>query len=233
MTVDSLRAFLRNVRTAEMAEPYFARLVIVAEGPSEREALPIFCRYLGLNLDEEGVSVVAAGGKTVIDTLVQLYRVHDIQTYVVFDNDANKPPPERRANLVITRLLGLPPSDLPAPAVTRTHAILDGDWEWQMKPHLEAQEPGLYERLSAEARGALGVGGGKNKPLIARYIAEKLAEAKMTPRFISEIVGHLRSRLGLELPDEVESLSFLDSLWSGSDEAPSDVGDDLDQDFPC
>ena len=42
MTVQSMRSFLRNVRTAEMTEPYFARLVIVAEGPSEREALP-FC----------------------------------------------------------------------------------------------------------------------------------------------------------------------------------------------
>lgn len=41
ITETSMRAFLRNVRTAEMAEPYFARLVVIAEGSSEREALPI------------------------------------------------------------------------------------------------------------------------------------------------------------------------------------------------
>jgi putative ATP-dependent endonuclease of OLD family len=213
MTVDSLRAFLRNVRTAEMAEPYFSRLVVVAEGPSEREALPIFCIKLGLNLDEEGVSVVAAGGKTVIDTLVQLYRAHDVQTYVIFDNDENKQPSERQANLVITRLLGLTPSDLPSPAITRSHAVLAGDWERQMRSDLEVQEPGLYDRLLAEARTALGVGGGKNKPLIARYIAEKLADFGKTPRFVREIAGHLRDRLGVGLPPE---------------EAP-EVGNDLDQ----
>jgi putative ATP-dependent endonuclease of the OLD family len=63
MTEASMRAFLRNVRTMEMAEPYFARLVIVAEGPSEREALPLLCAHLGLIFDDEGVSIIAAGAR--------------------------------------------------------------------------------------------------------------------------------------------------------------------------
>ncbi len=41
MTVQTVQAFLRNVRTTEMAEAFFARLVVIVEGPSEREALPL------------------------------------------------------------------------------------------------------------------------------------------------------------------------------------------------
>ncbi len=90
MTVESLRAFLRNVRTTEMTEPYFSHLVVIVEGPSEREALPIFATNAGLDFDEHGISVVSANGKTTIDTLVHLYAAHGIRSYVIFDNDAGK-----------------------------------------------------------------------------------------------------------------------------------------------
>ncbi|MEZ2409145.1 hypothetical protein AB6806_20315 [Bosea sp. RCC_152_1] len=48
MTVESMRSFIRNIRTAEMTEAYFARVVVVVEGATEREALPIYARALGL-----------------------------------------------------------------------------------------------------------------------------------------------------------------------------------------
>ncbi len=172
MTETSMRAFLRNVRTGEMAEPYFARLVIVAEGPSEREALPLLCAKLGLLFDEEGVSIIAAGGKTVIDTLVQVYQAHKIPTYVIFDNDAGQTQ-DRYANKVMCRLLGITETETPAAEITMSHAVIEGDWETQMKADLQAIEAGLYDRLVADARQHLGIGPGKNKPLIARYVAEQ------------------------------------------------------------
>ncbi len=143
-----MRAFLRNVRTIEMAEPYFARLVIVAEGPSEREALPLLCAQLGLRFDDEGISIVAAGGKTVIDTLVQVYRGHEIPAYVIFDNDAGRPQ-DREANKVMCRLLQIgPETETPAPEIAPGYAVLGGDWESQMKVDLDAIEAGLYDNWS-------------------------------------------------------------------------------------
>jgi putative ATP-dependent endonuclease of the OLD family len=62
MTEESVHAFIRNVRTAEMTEAFFARVVIVVEGPSEREAIPVFARAQGLDFDEYGISIVSAGG---------------------------------------------------------------------------------------------------------------------------------------------------------------------------
>lgn len=208
ITEASMRAFLRNIRTAEMAEPYFARLVIVAEGPSEREALPLLCAKLSLRFDEEGVSIIAAGGKTVIDTLVQVYQAHEIPTYAIFDNDAGRPQ-DRDANKIMCRLLGITETETPAPQVTANYAVLGGDWETQMKADLEAIEAGLYDRLVAEARQSLGIGAGKNKPLIARYVAEQLVARDIIPAFVVVIVGYLKQRLGLALPPDA-ALAALD-----------------------
>src|SRR6185312_11906426 len=103
------------------------------------------CAHLGLKFDEEGISIVAAGGKTVIDTLVQVYRGHQIPAYVIFDNDSGQPQ-DRAANRVMCRLLDIPETDTPAAQITATFATLEGDWEKQMKADLDRVEAGLYER---------------------------------------------------------------------------------------
>jgi predicted ATP-dependent endonuclease of OLD family len=229
MTETSMRAFLRNIRTAEMAEPYFARLVIVAEGPPEREALPLLCAKLGLRFDEEGVSIIAAGGKTVIDTLVQVYQAHEIPTYVIFDNDAGRPQ-DRDANKVMCRLLGIAETETPAPQITANHAVLGGDWETQMKADLETIAAGLYDRLVADARQSLGIGAGKNKALIARYVAEQLVAKGTVPAFVADIARHLKQRLGLALPPETALAELDEALPWLADNPPADAS--LDDEIP-
>lgn len=223
MTEESMRAFLRNVRTIEMAEPYFARLVIVAEGPSEREALPLLCAHLGLIFDDEGVSIIAAGGKTVIDTLVQVYQAHEIETYVIFDNDAGIRAQDRDYNRVICRLLKINETDAPSASVTANYAILRGDWEAQMKADLDAIQAGVYDALVAEVRQALGIRPDKNKPLVARYVAERLIARGIMPAFVADIARCLKQRLGLELPPDA-ALAELDEVmpWI-ADDPPADV----------
>jgi putative ATP-dependent endonuclease of OLD family len=227
MTLSSMRAFLRNVRTAETAEAYFARLVIVAEGPSEREALPLLCASLGLKFDEEGISIIAAGGKTVIDMLAQIYQAHEIPLYIIFDNDDGIRAADREYNKVICRLLGVAETDLPAARVTANYAILSGDWEAQMKADLEAIEPGLYENMEAEARAILGIRPDKNKPLIARFVAEQIIAKGVVPSFVREIARCLRHRLGLPEPiaPSLDDEEPRDSAPSGA-AFPTDAFDD-------
>jgi predicted ATP-dependent endonuclease of OLD family len=224
MTEASVRAFLRNVRTLEMAEPYFARLVIVAEGPSEREALPLLCASLDLQFNEEGVSIIAAGGKTVIDTLVQVYNAHQIPTYVIFDNDDRVQADDRHYNRVMCRLLGLPETDAPAAAISSRYAILSGNWEAQMKADLERVQPGLYDNLQAEAREALGLPADKGKPLVARYIAESLVMLDIVPDFVREITQHLKQKLGLTLPPAT-ALAELDDVLPWIRDEPSSIAE--------
>ncbi len=104
--------------------------------PSARR-FPSYARNSVFGLTRKGVSIIAAGGKTVIDTLVQVYQAHEIPTYVIFDNDAGRPQ-DRDANKVMCRLLGITETETPAPQITANHAVLGGDWETQMKADLEA-----------------------------------------------------------------------------------------------
>jgi putative ATP-dependent endonuclease of OLD family len=229
MSAASMRAFLRNVGTLEMAEPYFGRLVIVTEGLTEREALPLLCAHLGLKFDDEGVSIVAARGKIVIDTLVQLYDAHAIPTYVIFDNNDEIKADDKNYNRVLCRLLGLPETDAPAAATTSHYAILSGNWEAQMKADLEQARPGLYDTLQLEARASLGLSPEKENPLVARYIAERLVAENAIPGFVREITHRLKQRVGLALPPET-ALSDPDEAMSRLPDRPAEdrsLNDDL------
>jgi putative ATP-dependent endonuclease of OLD family len=194
MTIESVRAFVRNVRTAEMTEAFFARIVVVVEGASEREAIPVYARSKGLDFDEHGISIVSAGGKSAIDTLVQLYALHGIWTYVVFDNDSGKAA-EKAANRTMCRLLELEEVDEPEACVEGDYAILQENWETQCRADVELIEVGLYDQLEAEARAELGIGPDRNKPLVARFIAEALVHLEVTPDFVNKILIQIKRML--------------------------------------
>jgi putative ATP-dependent endonuclease of OLD family len=173
-----------------MAEPYFSQLVIIVEGESEREALPVFCEKLGINFDKLGISIVAAGGKSSIDILAQVYQSHQIPVYIIFDNDKGRRD-SHASNRVLCRLLNIIEADIPNPQITDKFAVMDGDWESQMSNDLEFVEAGLYLKLELEARQYLGIGPKKNKSLVARYIAFQLVNRHIVPNFVERIGGHL------------------------------------------
>ncbi|WP_181182774.1 MULTISPECIES: AAA family ATPase [unclassified Mesorhizobium] len=194
ITLSSMRAFLKNVRTAEMTEAFFARAVVVVEGPSEREAIPILARSCSMDFDEHGISIVSAGGKTAIDTLAQLYECHGIRTYIVFDNDAGNAS-EKAANRSLCRLLNITEVDEPLACVKEGYAILEGNWEKQCRTHLETIQVGLYDELEAKARSELGISGDRNKPLVARFVAESLAQQHRIPQFMQALLSEIRKKL--------------------------------------
>ena len=195
MTVPSMRAFIRNVRTAEMTEAFFARVIVVVEGQSEREAIPVYARHWGMDFDEQGISIVCAGGKAAIDTLAQLYEAHRVSTYIVFDNDAGKEKVEKTANHTLCRLLNLTETDLPAACIQDGYAILEGDWEIQSRAHVEVIQAGLYDALEKKARQELGISGDRNKPLVARFIAEALVSQGRVPQFVTDILKKVQWKL--------------------------------------
>ena len=211
ITQDSLRAFLRNVQSPAMSEAFFAKLCILVEGPSEGEAFPIYARHIGFPLDEMGISIVSAGGKTALDTLQHIYRAHTIPTYVMFDNDEGLKSDDKSYNKVLCRLLGLTETDTPARSIAGDFAILGGDWEQETERAIEGSHPGLYLELVAEARSTLGLQPGRNKPLIARYVAQALVARGLVPDFVVQIVEKLRKKIDGK-----------SAAPSGSDEAAED-----------
>lgn len=196
ISLKSLQAFLRNVQKPEMAEAFFSRLCVLVEGPSEAESLPIYAQFLGYPLDENGVSVVSAGGKTALDTIQHVYQAHKIPTYLIFDNDEGSKADDRKYNEVLCSLLGLEKTIAPDPVINSNYAILQGDWETETEAGLEIGYPGLYQSLVEEARSSLSLPPKRNKPLVARYVAQALVDRGIVPSFVEEIVLRVRQKIG-------------------------------------
>ena len=100
------------------------------------------------------------------------------------------------------RLLGIPETESPAADITPLYAILNENWETQMRSDLDKIQAELYNQLVSVAQQSLGIESGRNKPLVARFVAEQLAERKMMPEFVSQIVTHLKAKLGLDNTSE-------------------------------
>ncbi len=92
------------------------------------------------------------------------------------------------------RLFELPETDLPAEVVETHYAILDGNWENQCRSDLFVGTA-LYDQFTQEAKDCLGISGNRNKPLVARYVAEKLVQTDNVPYFVTEILAKLREKL--------------------------------------
>jgi hypothetical protein len=164
-----------------------------------------------------------------VPTLMQVYSAHKIPTYVVFDNDAGTRQ-DRDSNRIMCRLLGIGEKDTPPAQITARHAVLGGDWETQMKADLEIIQTGLYDALVAEARQALGIGTGRNKPLVARYVAEQLIARGIMPAFVSAITRYLKQNIGLEQSPDTALANPDDAIPWTPENAMTDTS--LDDEIP-
>jgi predicted ATP-dependent endonuclease of OLD family len=170
---------LRNACSVEHAEAFFARAVLLVEGPTEQAALPTFAALLDVDFDALGVSIVSAGGKVGLDALHQLYEGLGFLVFLLFDNDIGGEEKDIPINKVLTRLLGLSENERPAPVVTMRYAILQPDFEGTVRAEVETIQAGLYDELRATAGVEFGAKVGK--PIRARFIAQRLADRGICP----------------------------------------------------
>ncbi len=85
---NDLKLLARMMRSGR-ADAFFARAIIVVEGPSEVIALPSFAEQIGYGLDCDGISVVPAEGNSFSYILCSCNDEHfSIPTVVTFDTDA-------------------------------------------------------------------------------------------------------------------------------------------------
>jgi len=88
MKKDDLRLIARMMRSG-FADAFFARAIIIVEGPCEVIGLPAFADHIGYDLDRDGISVVPANGNAFSSILRFCSDDHfSIPTVVVFDTDA-------------------------------------------------------------------------------------------------------------------------------------------------
>ena len=168
---ENILPFYAAAVTPEILEGFFAKVVVLVEGPTEALALPIYLQKMGVSTAREGIAVVSVMGKGNLAKWRRLYDAYGIPSYVVFDNDGRA---DDQAGLKRRDALGA----LGIPENQRS-AILDStvwtvDASYMVFPQnfevsLRAALPG-YDAVEEEAARS----GVDAKPFVARYVAERL-----------------------------------------------------------
>lgn len=79
------KQLLRNM--PYIREAFFSKCVILVEGDTELGAFPIFAEKLGVDMDQEGISVIQAGSAGSIEPLMKLLDKLGIPSFGLMDKD--------------------------------------------------------------------------------------------------------------------------------------------------
>jgi hypothetical protein len=95
---------------AERGEVFLARAALLVEGQTEKLAFPFVFDALGHDLDREGISIIACGGKSNIPLFARVCQATGVPFVAVYDRDApigRRPTySARRLNAMIAELAG-------------------------------------------------------------------------------------------------------------------------------
>ena len=84
---DNIGEFYNANATKQILEGFFARKVVLVEGPTESLSLPIYLQAVGLEAKKEGVAVIPVNGKGNLAKWWRLFTAFNIPVYIIFDND--------------------------------------------------------------------------------------------------------------------------------------------------
>jgi putative ATP-dependent endonuclease of OLD family len=130
-TIESLLSRLHIV-TPELSEGFFADVVLLVEGESDKAALRAAASTKKIDLEALGVAVLQAGGKNNLDRPAAIFKALKIPVYVVWDCDRKPSTIEDEAsNRALQRLLGVDEANIEAAIsrLTDSYACFEGTLE--------------------------------------------------------------------------------------------------------
>jgi putative ATP-dependent endonuclease of OLD family len=175
-TPDSILPFYAAAATQEILSGFFARKIVLVEGPTEALALPIYLERIGLNPLKEGIAVIPVHGVGNLAKWWRFFTAYGIPTYPIFDNDAKDDADQKKRSDLLTAL------EMDAKA----QAKFLNSKEWIVQPSVSVLGKNFeecfrvvfgnkYPALEKEAQDKFGLFPERSKPLIARHVAERIA----------------------------------------------------------
>jgi len=176
---DNILEFYAVNTTEAILEGFFAKGIILVEGPTEALAIPEYLKALRYDCYEKGIAVISVDGKGNLARLWRLFTAYDIPVYVIFDNDEEEDKKStKRSELLQT--LGIIDTDQVIKEeglkIEDKFTVFGKDFETTLRTLFESES---YENLEREAREFIGIDPENKsdcKPLVARYVAEKLSK---------------------------------------------------------
>lgn len=125
----------------ELAEGFFAKLVVLVEGPSDKAALFAAASLRGVNFEAEGIAILAVEGKDKIDRPWAIFTSLGIPVYTIWDSDKSKKGSDAekaiKGNKLLQKLLNVPEPhvDFPA-AITKVYSCFEDELEFTLLSEL-------------------------------------------------------------------------------------------------
>lgn len=175
---DNILEFYAANTTEAILEGFFAKGIILVEGPTEALAIPEYLKALSYDCYEKGVAVIPVDGKGNLARFWRLFTAYGIPVYVIFDNDdEDDKKGTKRSELLQT--LGITDAATiikeVAMKIEDKVTVFGKDFETTLRKLFESEG---YGNLEKEAREFIGIEPDNKsdcKPLVARYVAEKLS----------------------------------------------------------
>ena len=134
-TADELARRLQIIMTPIINEGFFADVIVLVEGESDRAALTAVANAAGYSLERRGISVIPCGGKGNLSDPAMVFRRLGIPLYVIWDIDLGKK--SERLNSVLLLVMGQPSGSLLA--IRDTFACLDDNMGDTIKKDLNGK----------------------------------------------------------------------------------------------
>ena len=192
-TAETLRPHLVGVMTPLVNEGFFADVVVLVEGESDRAALLGTARLLDEDLDAYGVVVVPVIGKANLDRPFAIFDSLGIPCYVVFDGDKDKGDPKGspHTNELLLRLLEAAPVPFPETQIQPTYACFEENREKQTTGELGID---AYREVLASASEEFGYNAPRDaekNPVVVARALELARDRGLSALSLEQIIGQV------------------------------------------
>lgn len=187
-TSKTLKPRLATLMTPWKNEGFFADVVVLVEGESDRAAIVGTALAAGIDLDALGICVIPCG-KTGLDRPFAIFSGLNIPVYLLWDGDFGGKNPDQAAknNRALLRLLGEQPEDWPE-KLESTFACFRTKLEVQLKQEIGEE---LFESLLEKHKTDLGLAKKndaiKNPVVISKVLHEARAQGR-TSQTLDQII---------------------------------------------
>jgi len=176
LDIDNVLPFYAANASRDILEGFFAKVVVLVEGPSEAMSLPIYLERVGLDTAKEGIAVIAVHGKGNLAKWWRLFSAYEIPCYVIFDNDGEADDKKSLKRRDALTALGVTDPGAQDGYLEYEDMLIDERFAvfgTNFEEALRAKFPN-YGVLEKEGRNS----GVDSKPFLARYVAENIKKDK-------------------------------------------------------
>lgn len=171
---ENIVSFYSANTSTDILEGFFAKVVVLVEGPTEAMSLPEYLQVLGLDAIKCGIAFIPVFGKGNLSRFYRLFQAYGLPVYVIFDNDDedDKEVIKRKDICNTVRIDSETATKQEDLYVLDECAVFGIDYETTLRNIM-----GNYDRFEREVRTFLGYNPDNKrecKPLVARETAKRV-----------------------------------------------------------